>query len=133
MKWNVGAKIGMGFGLTAICFLIVGIVSYYSSVRASQTADWVSHTQAVIAELNGLLHAMVDAEAGQRGFVITSKEEDLAPFNIGLAVTDGHIKRLRDLTQDNEDQQKRLDVLDPRVRDPQKPGLIARRMERLKQ
>ena len=33
MKWTVGTKISVGFGLTLAIFLVVGIVAYRSVMR----------------------------------------------------------------------------------------------------
>ena len=33
MKWNVGTKLGVGFGLTLVIFLSVGVVSYRSTTQ----------------------------------------------------------------------------------------------------
>jgi PAS domain S-box-containing protein len=50
----------------------------------------------VIGSANALLSAMKDAETGQRGFVITGKEDFLEPY---LLVRDGVQRRIDDLQQ----------------------------------
>lgn len=74
MRWTVGMKIGSGFGLISAILLIVGIVSYRSINKLIDTADWVTHTHKVLENLNGVVLNMVNAETGQRGFVITNDE-----------------------------------------------------------
>ena len=44
MKWNVGTKIGIGFGIVLTIFVIVGAVAYRSVVRQTDTANAVTHT-----------------------------------------------------------------------------------------
>ena len=50
MKWTVGMKIGAGFGLASAIFLIVGVVSYRSTVKLTEAGDWVTHTHKVLEE-----------------------------------------------------------------------------------
>ena len=33
MKWNVGTKMGVGFGLALVVFVVVGAVSYRSTTQ----------------------------------------------------------------------------------------------------
>ncbi len=79
MKWNVGTKIGAGFSLVILIFVIVGGLSYQSTTRQAEDAQWVAHTRQVLATLAELLANVTDAETGQRGYVITGEESYLAP------------------------------------------------------
>ena len=85
MKWNVGTKIGVGFGIALVIFTIVGAVAYRSVTQQTEAADWVVHTQEVKGLLSQLLSNMQDAETGQRGYVITGEDSYLAPYKIGRA------------------------------------------------
>ena len=40
----------------------------------TETVDWVTHTQKVLENLNGVVLSMINAETGQRGYVITNDE-----------------------------------------------------------
>ena len=90
MKWNVGTKIGAGFGIALAIFVVVGIVSYRNVEQQAEDAAWVAHTHEVISTLTKVLSAMQDAETGQRGFLITGDESYLAPYNSGIATVDAH-------------------------------------------
>ncbi len=115
MKWNVGTKIGAGFGLALAILLAIGIVAYQSSVKQTDTAGWVDHTHLVLQNLEGVLSGMKDAETGQRGFVITGEERYLEPYSGAQAAVGQRVKTLRELTSDNLNQQHRLDVLEPLI------------------
>ena len=56
---------------------------------------------------------MVDAETGQRGFIVTGEEKYLEPYAQAINVLAGHVKNLRELTSDNQNQQKRISLLEP--------------------
>jgi methyl-accepting chemotaxis protein len=111
MKWTVGAKIGLGFGLALVFFLVVNAISYRSTIQLTQSNDWVTHSHLVLEELAALLQGLTDAETGQRGFILTGRETYLEPYNAGLAVIGGHMKTLKSLTVDNPRQQQRLPAL----------------------
>jgi len=50
----------------------------------------------------------VDAETGQRGFLITGNERYLEPYGAALSTLETHLQRLESLTADNGDQQREL-------------------------
>jgi methyl-accepting chemotaxis protein len=112
MKWNVGTKIGAGFALALVIFLIVGTVSYRSTTQLNETAAWVEHTYKVLDTVEGVLSTMKDAETGQRGFTITADESYLEPYTVAVSTIDVQLKTLRELTKDNANQQRRLDRLE---------------------
>ena len=113
MKWNVGTKIGVGFGIALVIFTIVGAVAYRSVTQQTEAADWVVHTQEVKGLLSQLLSNMQDAETGQRGYVITGDDSYLTPYNDGSARAQDTRKRLAALVSDNPKQVVRAESLAP--------------------
>src|SRR5476651_1528378 len=117
MKWKIGTKIGGGFALALAALLIIGVVSYRSTTALIETAAMVDHTHLVLQNLEQLLSTMKDAESGQRGFLVTGEERYLDPYNAALGESDQTLKSVRSLTQDNPNQQRRLDALEPLIAD----------------
>ncbi|MDB6100357.1 MAG: methyl-accepting chemotaxis sensory transducer [Gammaproteobacteria bacterium] len=115
MKWTVGTKISIGFGLTLAIFLVVGIVAYRSVTQQTEAADWVAHTRDVQNQLTQLLSNLQDAETGQRGYVITGVESYLAPYASGIARVEENRKSLARLVADNPRQETRADALAPLI------------------
>jgi methyl-accepting chemotaxis protein len=115
MKWTVGTKISIGFGLTLAIFLVVGIVAYRSVTQQTEAADWVAHTRDVQNQLTQLLSNLQDAETGQRGYVITGVESYLAPYASGTARVEENRKSLARLVADNPRQETRADALAPLI------------------
>ena len=70
-----------------------------------------AHTHEVRAETATFLAYLADAEAGQRGFLLTRRPVYLAPFVSGRPFLDSSLARIRQLTRDNPTQQARLDTL----------------------
>lgn len=104
---KLGTKIAGGFGIVLALMAVVSIVVFSSVSSLVESSKWVNHTYEVIhnAELVG--SSMVDMETGQRGFMITGKDEYLEPFNNGLKSFDELIARGQRLTSDNPTQVER--------------------------
>jgi methyl-accepting chemotaxis protein len=115
MIWNVGMKIGAGFALALAILVAIGTVTYRSTSKLTETAEWVAHTYRVLDELEGVLSGMKDAETGQRGYILTGDEKYLEPYRGAQVSVDQGVKSLRDLTKDNVNQQRRLDILEPLI------------------
>jgi methyl-accepting chemotaxis protein len=115
MKWNVGTKIGAGFGITLAIFVIVGTVSYRSVTKQTEAAAWVAHTREVQNQLTELLASMQDAETGERGYVITGSDSYLAPYADGSTRAEEIRRRIAQLVEDNSRQQGRISSLAPLI------------------
>ena len=99
-------------GLLAILALVGALT--WERLNASRDArHWSQHSYRVLGTLKDLAIALRDAETGQRGFVLTGKDEYLAPYDAArdrIGVVQGEIQRL---TGDNPVQQQRLRDLAP--------------------
>ena len=84
--------------------------------------DWVTHTLSVERAVQSLVASLVDAETGQRGFLLTRRDLYLEPYLAGRARVDQQVNDLRVLTADNPSQQQRLEELQPLIRE--RLGLI---------
>lgn len=71
----------------------------------------VQHTLEVIEQAESLQESLIDIETGQRGYLYTGKVEFLEPYYLGLSKVDKKFKVLKYLTSDNQNQQKRLELL----------------------
>ena len=111
----MGDKIGSGFGLALLALIIVGAVSYDSTIKLIDSAEWVRHTHEVLNGLDEVFSGMKDAETGQRGYVITGEARYLEPYQGAREVVDQKLKSLRELTADNPIQQQRLAAMEPLV------------------
>ena len=116
MKWNVGTKISVGFGLVLTIFVLVGVVSYRSTDQLIETSDLRRHTYDVLSRLAEMELLAADIQNGVRGYAITGDERYLDPYQAALGKTEKIIQEIRQLTADNSHQQQRLDVLEPTVK-----------------
>jgi methyl-accepting chemotaxis protein len=113
---TVAKKISLGYWFTAIILIGLGLISYQCTRNLIENNRAAAHTDLVLANLEGLVSLMKDAETGQRGYLLTAKEAYLDPYNTALPKIDSTFDELRRLTNDNPNQQRRLDDLKALIR-----------------
>jgi serine/threonine protein kinase/CHASE3 domain sensor protein len=81
--------------------------------QAKRRADsLVVQTHQVLELIDKLILTLIDAESGQRGFLVTAKDEYLASFDAAHARSQELMATLKDKTRDNARQQERIQQLD---------------------
>jgi methyl-accepting chemotaxis protein len=115
INWTFGRKLALGFTIAVLTLVVIGVSGYRSTEHLIDNDQWVTHTHEVRTKLADLLSTLKDAEAGQRGFVITADEAFLEPYREALPQVDKLVGELRSLTSDNEVQQRRLAELRPLI------------------
>ncbi|MBE7215674.1 CHASE3 domain-containing protein [Shewanella benthica] len=118
LKMNVGMKIGAGFSVAILFILAIGAVSYQSTIKLNETAQWKTHSYKVLNALKSMISSVQDAETGQRGFLLTGEERYLEPFYYAEKKIDLDLITLFELTLDNPIQQQRLKLLEPNIHGP---------------
>ena len=102
LKMNITTKLILGFiavlGMTAASAVIT--YSNLSTVE-SDFGFLVNHDLEVLQNAQLLQKYVVDAEAGQRGFIITGQEEFLDPYYSGIKNFDSLIEVEKELVSDN--------------------------------
>ena len=107
-RLSIGQKMFIGFGIIILIMLAVIGNTYINFVKESEAVKWNGHTYKVIQESDCLLMSLLDMETGARGYVITGNESFLEPFNKGNSSYENHYDKLKQLTEDNSEQQQRL-------------------------
>jgi PAS domain S-box-containing protein len=115
-KSSFEKKIGITIVLGVTGLLGIGALQYRAAKKAANRAYWVEHTGQVLESLTEALRAAAWAQNAVRGYALTGDLAVLAPREAAIAELHESLQRLRDLTADNPRQQKRLDALDPIVR-----------------
>jgi len=104
-------KLQLAFVSAVLALLVVGAVSYRSMVESSESDLWVRHTDQVLEKLQDLLAALQTVESNARGYRLTGDESFLDVYRGGKAEAEKDQTVLRNLTEDNAGQQRRLDTL----------------------
>jgi hypothetical protein len=82
---------------------------------AEAKPDLVAHTIEVITATQTLERAIQDAERGQRDFLITGNAAYLDPYSKGVQAIPELLARLKQLTADNPEQQRRWPLLEHQI------------------
>src|SRR5689334_22836113 len=94
-----------------IMLLVISILSYDRINSLNNASNLVIHTIRVIQKLNEVLISMVDAETGQRGFLLTHDSAFLQPYYGALENTSLGLAQVDSLTSDNPAQHLHLEKL----------------------
>jgi PAS domain S-box-containing protein len=65
-----------------------------------------------VAEANLALHYMIDAETGIRGYLVTDDKDFKEPYALACADLPAHLRRLKELVQDNREQAGRAESIE---------------------
>jgi len=98
-KFSISAGSALGV------IIVMGLLSYHSTVKSIEAGRWIEQTQQVQVSLESLLSAMKDAETGERGYLLTGREALLEPYYTALGEID---RQLRDIVQLSKGQPERL-------------------------
>ncbi len=96
----------------ALVILLVGVASLYALRESSNAAAAVQHSELVRVQLERALTTIVNAETGQRGYLLTQDTSYLAPYVSARTDAQHEVASLRQLTADNALQQRRIDSLE---------------------
>lgn len=117
-------------GFCAALAILAGMsaVSYLSLQAFMERAMWVEHTQDVLRETEAVLSDLKDVETGVRGYLISGEESFLVPYVDGLVSIPVHMRRLKEITVDKDDQQKRIRDLEKLVDQRLQQATLFRKM-----
>ena len=101
------------FAFAAIVALVTlsTFITLNQLTQMQQAVELNNHTFEVIRTTNRLSEALVNIETGQRGFIITSDEISLQPYQLGKAEAEKDLKELLQKTADNPALQQSLKTI----------------------
>ena len=105
----------LGMLVLTLLLLLVGGLQWKSGSDFRNSRASVSHARTVLLDLESLLACMIDAETGQRGYLLVHQDSYLEPYNHSLVASRDQIQTLEQLVWDPE-QQKNLAHLEPLIR-----------------
>jgi signal transduction histidine kinase len=116
-RLKIGTKIGASFAEGVALFAAFAAIAYRSTDQLIETSKREKHTYEVLAQLENIKTHILNAETGQRGFLITGDNQYLEPYNQATQELNQSFAELQRLTNDNPSQQKRLGFLGDRLND----------------
>jgi len=115
MHWLAFPKMTLGLLLAALAALaLVGIneAGYRQSHKALAE---ISEAERARMHLNLMLQNIVDAETGQRGFLLTGEARYREPYDVAVRQVDGNMAELHALYASRPDEQEKLAELSKHV------------------
>jgi CHASE3 domain sensor protein len=76
--------IWLGLAAAIIFFLATGAVAYFNFQTLKADSALVVHSGDTLTALEDVLSTVKDAETGQRGYLLTSKDSYLDPYNAAV-------------------------------------------------
>jgi PAS domain S-box-containing protein len=116
MRWKTEKRwILTGFIASVIILAFVGWESYRDTIRTAEAAAARKRSFEIQLALDEAAARLVDAETGQRGYLLTGDEAYLEPYraaieNLGLVMI-----QVKHLVADNPEQVKHLQELEPLI------------------
>jgi PAS domain S-box-containing protein len=116
MRWQLEKRLILaGFIAAVVILVFVGWESHRGTVRVDEAADVRKYSYEAQLTLDEVLARLVDAETGQRGYLLTGDEAYLEPYNQATKNLDQAMGHLKTLTADNPNQQRHLQALEPLI------------------
>jgi signal transduction histidine kinase/CheY-like chemotaxis protein len=106
---NDRALVALLVGFATLAALVLGTV--WLSERQDRAARMVRHTLEVESRVSSVLSRLQDAEAGQRGYLLTGRSVFLIPYDHALGAIDRDIAALQRQVADNPPQAARVERL----------------------
>ena len=112
------SRLTLAFGvlLPIVLIGIPALLAFRAERDLKHSFEMVTHTLAVERAVQSLVSTLVDAETGQRGFLLTRREAYLEPYNAARERVGRQVSDLQALTADNPAQQQRIEELQPLIR-----------------
>lgn len=113
-----GVSRGVALGFLVVLAILVGgaVVTFGNSGRLLRTGESVTHTLVSLALLKNLQADLLNAETGQRGYLLTGEERYLEPYHRALQRLEAPLIRLREEMANDPEQLERLGRLEGLVR-----------------
>jgi PAS domain S-box-containing protein len=97
--------------LQIVLLLLLSGISIWQITRLLSVLRWVDHSDQVISQANYTQKLLLDRETGLRGYLLTGKQNFLAPYEQANAVIDANLEDLKRLVADNKSQVRRVTAL----------------------
>jgi two-component system, LuxR family, sensor kinase FixL len=94
-----------------VLLLVAATALTLSLARVRETFSWVEHTNEVLHNISAVERSLVEAESGERGYLLTGESSYLSGYGHAQAEIPRQLTALKQLVADNADQTLRLSRL----------------------
>ncbi len=107
---KISRQLAVWLGIIVLVVLFIGITTYVGFQKMSQTVAHETLAYEIIGKLHFLESSLVDVESGQRGYLLTSKEDFLDSYTLGINSVTETISSLSTLIKNPEQLQRLQDL-----------------------
>ena len=111
MRWIAFSKMALGLTLATLAAVAVVGINEVGYLRSGQALETVRNAQKVRTTLLRLMQNVLDAETGQRGYLLTGEASYREPYDTAVTQVGGRLEELRQLYADRPDDARRFEVL----------------------
>lgn len=104
-------RIRIGFLAAFVLLLLSNALSYISTQKVSQQAEWVNRTDKVVHDLDNLNSYVNRSETSLRGYLIDREEQHSKVFSSSIRKIDSVTPLIKQAVADNPQQVRELDTL----------------------
>ncbi|MCP3139911.1 methyl-accepting chemotaxis protein [Pyxidicoccus xibeiensis] len=119
---SIGNRIALGFGLSLLVLLVLAGVAFQGANQLTESTEGLLDSNRDTRLIREARTLLIDAESGQRGFLLTGEEPYLLPYQAALTALKADLLLLREAVADDPAQLARLTRLEP---------IVAERLDRL--
>ena len=114
---RIERKLLFGFGLALVVLLANALLSTWNVRALVLNSRRVEHTREVLGILDEIQVALLEAEAGQRGFLLSGDARHVETYRDAIQRSRERVDRFQTLTADNPSQQSRAEEIGRVVED----------------
>ena len=115
MNWNRAPVRAQG-GVLALIPIVAVVVSFIFAIHGNNQRGWIQYDIErrfkLVRQYNNLLNLMINAETGERGFLLTAREEFLLPYNEAVKEIPSKIEALNQTIQEEPGERPRQQRLE---------------------
>lgn len=111
MKLSLKTNLRLGLGLSLLLLMLSSVASYVAIQNLIESAELVSHSNAVSANAESIISNLKDAETGQRGYLLTKNPSFLEPYNGAKERINSFLSIISQSTTDNPYQTRKIKEL----------------------
>ncbi len=108
-------KMALSLPMALLAAMVLVGINEVGHMRSQDAVTQIAHGQVTHGALNRLLQSMLDAETGQRGYLLTGNDRYLEPYDKALASIQQNLDNLRNQFLASPDDMQELSLLSRQI------------------
>jgi PAS domain S-box-containing protein len=114
-RWLVPGRVPVLLAIALGLFIAAAIALTLNLARLKESFAWVAHTNASLRNISEIETTVLQAESGERGYLLTGDSTYLDSYTRAAGEMPGLLESLKQLISDNPVQTQRLNELRPNI------------------